>query len=331
MNFNSVLFFQLPFEEKIFTVDEKSGKTAVQFVSFDQNSELNFNGNIVEISREYLQKNSIFSDQLPENQHKFNSENETQYLEKLEKVISFIKENDLPKLVISRIKKEDYRENNSSGKLNLTQTFLNLCDAYPNAFAYFFIKDGICWMGAFSELLGKFDKENSAFKTMALAGTLPVDEEWTTKEKEEQKPVADFIISVLNRYGNDVIVSETYNHISGNIKHLRTDFITKINESDLENVISELHPTPAVCGVPTKYCQKAILDFEKHDRSFYSGYIRINLENSTRFFVNLRCAQFTKDSVLMYVGGGITAESSATKEWRETELKSQAISRNLAY
>ena len=188
------------------------------------------------------------------------------------------------------------------------------CKSYPNAFVYFFIKEGKCWIGAFSELLGKFDKKTSEFETMSLAGTLPVNETWTAKEIEEQKPVTNFIKNILKNYSSEVEQSETYDHISGNIKHLRTDFKAKIMSEDLENLISELHPTPAVCGIPKDLCKSAIEKFESHPRNFYAGYIKVETEETVQYFVNLRCAEFFENACLIYVGGGITAESSPEKE-----------------
>ena len=164
---------------------------------------------------------------------------------------------------------------------------------------------------------------------MSLAGTIPVNETWTTKEIEEQKPVSLYIRNVLKNYSDLVEESETHDHISGNIKHLRTDFKAIIERSDLEKIISELHPTPAVCGIPKEFCKEIISNIEKFPRELYAGYIKIETEDFIYFFVNLRCAKLYKNAVHAFVGGGITAESNPQKEWRETELKSEAILKNL--
>lgn len=318
-----MLYFRFPFSDSIFTVNENSDKKSVSFLSFDETESIDFYGNI----EEFFFNENILSNQISTELLEFKEENQFEYEAKLGKVIEFIKENQLSKLVISRRKVFDFEEK----KINLSQTFLNLCKSYPNAFVYFFIKDGKCWIGAFSELLGKFDKKTSEFETMSLAGTLPVNETWTAKEIEEQKPVTDFMKNILKNYSSEVEQSETYDHISGNIKHLRTDFKAKIMSEDLENLISELHPTPAVCGIPKDLCKSAIEKFESHPRNFYAGYIKVETEETVQYFVNLRCAEFFENACLIYVGGGITAESSPEKEWRETELKSEAILRNLKF
>lgn len=324
-----MIFFRFPFSETIFTINENETQNGVSFFSFDKEEILNFKGNLKEISLDEFLNHEIFTDFLTTELLGFHEENESEYQEKLRNVIDFIKENKLSKLVISRRKLLVYKEVIESGNINISQTFLNLCKSYPNAFVYFFIKNGRCWMGAFSELLGKFNKKTSEFETMSLAGTIPTNESWTKKEIEEQKPVTDFIKNTLQHFCEKVEESETFDHISGNIKHLRTDFKAKIESENLEKIIAELHPTPAVCGIPKEFCKKAIYDFEKYSRSLYAGYIRVETEEKVQYFVNLRCAEFFQNQAIIYVGGGITSESSPKKEWQETELKSEAILKNI--
>ena len=50
---------------------------------------------------------------------------------------------------------------------------------------------------------------------------------------------------------------------------------------------------------------------------------------TSELFVNLRCMQLLKDKVAIYVGGGITGESSPESEWQETALKSNTMLRVL--
>ena len=256
----------------------------------------------------------------------FSPEEKVEYVNKIERVIDFVKKENLPKLVISRQKLVEFDD----AQLNLSQTFLNLCKTYPNAFVYLFRKNGVCWMGAFSEILGKFDRVSGQFETMSLAATLPVEETWSKKEIEEQKPVTNFVRETLEKFTDEVEQSETYDHISGNIKHLRTDFKAHVNEEELERIIQALHPTPAVCGIPKDFCRNAIADFEDHSRNFYAGYIKVESTEIIQYFVNLRCAEFFSNAALIYVGGGITADSSPQKEWQETELKTEAIFKNLS-
>ncbi|WP_442905772.1 chorismate-binding protein, partial [Kaistella sp.] len=147
-----MIFFRFPFSEIIYTTDETSASEAVSFLSFDQSEKLDFKGNIKAISISEFLNHEIFNDDLKMELLDFREETSEEYQKKLLNVIDFIKENQLSKLVISRRKLVEF----NGSKLSLSQTFLNLSESYKNAFVYFFIKDGKCWLGAFSELLGKF-------------------------------------------------------------------------------------------------------------------------------------------------------------------------------
>ncbi len=319
-----MIYFKLPFDEKLYSTDENSDENSVSFYSFGGENQINFNGNIVEIDSERFDQASISSEFLPEDNNHFSAETKEEYLENLRKVIDVIKRNQLPKLVYSR--RKIFTEFN---EFDLKKSFKNLCQSYPNAFRYIFINGETSWMGAFSEVLGKFNKETHDFETMSLAGTLPVSESWSEKEIEEQKPVTTYIRNILNNYSENTEESDTYDHISGNIKHLRTDFKAKIKTEDLDKIIHELHPTPAVCGIPKEFCKENIQNLEKFPRELYAGYIKIETEKTVQYFVNLRCSKLYKNAVHLFVGGGITAQSSPEKEWIETELKSEVVFKNL--
>ncbi|AZI67537.1 hypothetical protein EIB71_07615 [Kaistella daneshvariae] len=322
-----MIYFRSPFSDQILTAEDSSTENAVSFISFDGAEKIDFKGKIHEISRSEFLKNPVFSENISEILNSFKTEKKDDYTAKISRVIGFVKKENLQKLVISRRKLVDFENR----KLNLSQTFLNLCETYPNAFVYLFLKDGICWIGAFSELLGKFNKENGEFETMSLAATLPLHENWSAKEIEEQKPVTDFLKNTLSSFTENVLQSETYDHISGNIKHLRTDFKANVEAENVEKIIEALHPTPAVCGIPKDFCKNAILEFESSARKFYAGYIKVENSAEIQYFVNLRCAEVFNNAALLYVGGGITADSSPEKEWQETELKAEAILKNLEF
>ena len=320
-----MIYFKLPFDEGLHSVDKEAHKNAVNFYSYNSLSHIDFNGNIIKVNQEEFNTTPITSESLINDTTNFTAETKEEYCNTLQQVIGVIKENNLPKLVYSR--RKIFTDFNI---IDYKESFNNLCKSYPNAFRYLFNDGENAWMGAFSEVLGKFNKITHEFETMALAGTLPVLEEWSEKEIEEQKPVTTYIQNILKNYSEQIQQSETYDHVSGNIKHLRTDFKTTIKPEDLDKIIKDLHPTPAVCGIPKDFCNENIRKYEKFPREFYAGYIKVETEESILYFVNLRCARLYKDSVHVFVGGGITAQSNPEKEWTETELKSEAILKNLA-
>lgn len=321
-----MIYFKFPFDEKLYSTDENSNTNSINFHSFNNAERIDIAGKVIEKDLSEFANLEMSSQILPEDETQFIAETQEEYLQKLEEVIKIIKENNLQKLVLSRRKIfTDFTE------INLKESFNNLCRNYPNAFKYLFFDGETSWMGAFSEVLGKFNKSTHEFETMSIAGTIPVSEEWTEKEIEEQKPVSSYIRNILEKYrdSHSIQESEIYDHISGNIKHLKTDFKIKINPENLDSIIQELHPTPAVCGIPKDFCREIIEKVEKFPRELYAGYIKIETEDYIQYFVNLRCARLYKNSVHLFVGGGITAQSNPEKEWQETELKSEAVLKNL--
>lgn len=319
-----MIYFKLPFDENLYSTDNNNDESHLVFYPFEGPETIKHYGKIININSEESAFKNLENSLLPKDNKHFAAETKDEYLKNVENVIAVINENKLPKLVYSRRKIiTDFHS------IDLTKSFGNLCEVYPNAFRYLFINEENAWMGAFSEVLGKFNKKTHDFETMSLAGTLPVSESWSEKEIEEQKPVTEYIRNILENYSDEVEESATYDHISGNIKHLRTDFKARITPENLDYIIQQLHPTPAVCGIPKDFCKEKISEIEKFPRELYAGYIKIETEENIFYFVNLRCCKLYQDSVHIFVGGGITAQSSPEKEWRETELKSEAILKNL--
>ncbi|MGB0175928.1 MAG: chorismate-binding protein, partial [Owenweeksia sp.] len=94
-----------------------------------------------------------------------------------------------------------------------------------------------------------------------------------------------------------------------------------------DELLYNLHPTPAVGGWPKKEALAYIEDHEKHDRAYYSGYFGLRTKDSFAYYVNLRCMQVYNNAVVLYAGGGILADSDPVSEWEETEAKLQTLLR----
>lgn len=204
-------------------------------------------------------------------------------------------------------------------------------ERYENAFVSMVkLPYGAIWIGASPETL--IESSEGEIRTCSLAGTKwGVQDEanlkWTDKEVDEQKIVTDYIVHRLeNEFEKiEVNLKGPYNYPSGHLYHLKTDI--KIDHvSDLNGLVNVLHPTPAVCGQPKGNSLDFIRMYEGYDRKFYSGYLGpVNMKDSTKLFVNLRCAELVKESASIYVGGGIVKRSNPTIEWEETEEKAQVI------
>jgi isochorismate synthase len=276
----------------------------------------------------------------------FNSKDKEQHIELVEKGISSIKINMFKKVVLSR------REFVNVSEFNLIKTFENLLNNYPLAFVYCWYHPKIgLWFGATPETLMKI--EGNQFSMMSLAGTQEykgtLNVVWEDKEQKEQQIVTNFITESLEPLVENLKVSEVETVKAGNLVHLKTmiNANLKLETFNLKHILSVLHPTPAVCGMPKNEAKTFILKNEPYNREFYTGYLgelnfesvvkprsgNRNIENrayaitkkSTQLYVNLRCMQIKNDEALIYVGGGITEASKAEKEWEETVSKSKVI------
>ena len=252
------------------------------------------------------------------------------HIKRVEKAIDAINNNDLEKVVLSR--KEEVAINDFS----LESSYLELLQRYKNALVYVWYHPKIgLWMGATPEIL--LELQGSDFKTMSLAGTQRFEEGkqvvWESKELEEQEIVTQFIKHQLNEISTDLKIDATETFKAGSLLHLRTKVEGKLNpKSSLKKLIEGLHPTPAVCGFPRDVAKAFILKNENYNREFYTGFLgEINLgyedtnDKKSHLFVNLRCMQIDNNTASIYVGGGITKDSIAKKEWQETVNKTATM------
>lgn len=320
----SICLFKLPDSAQIFKLDTAEEASIFNLHSFNNRETISLKGKFIPITSKEVLALKITQQNIGQSFHG-TPLSKSEYLEKVNRVIEVVKQHKIPKLVFSR-RKWIAKEN-----IDLSASFLQLCSDYPDALVYLILAENTAWLGATPEILGEYDKENHIFKTMSLAGTLPKEEAWSKKEIEEQKPVTTYLRSVLGKYSVLVEVSPTYDYVLSNIKHLRTDLTTELAPKDLVPLIDDLHPTPAVCGIPKAFCKAKIEELENLNRKFYSGYLQIETEKKRLYFVNLRCAELFSNGALLYVGGGITALSDPNKEWKETELKSEAIAHRLRF
>jgi len=249
-----------------------------------------------------------------------------EYLQIVNDLINKLNETDLQKAVYSRTKTFD-----GKGVDDAIRIFTNLEKAYENAFIFFVnITNEVSWIGASPELL--LSQDNDCMQTMALAGTQicldsdVIDIEWKRKEKREQEYVCKYIEEQLNSTVCQFDKGRTITVKAGNVCHIQTPYTIYADEEKYWELVKKLHPTPAICGLPARDALEEINRIEKYDRGYYAGFLGpLNIFLNTRMYVNLRSARISNNQIQLFVGGGITAESQAHKEWDETEIKSQTI------
>lgn len=297
-----------------------------------------------ECEHQVLEISNLQVDKSLNSDSKINSSGQSYHINLVNKGIDAIENGELEKVVLSRSEKQTVSEHPIA-------IFKRLFNTYKNAMVYcwYHPKVGL-WLGATPELL--FKVEGQQLTTISLAGTQPYSvngtPKWTKKELEEQQIVTDFLANQISPYTTNTKISEVETIRAGNLWHLKTRLISRIDsKSELKSIIEALHPTPAVCGFPKEKAKIFILNNEGYNRQFYTGFLgelnlkiaktrntnRRNVENNaysvvktqSNFYVNLRCMQILDNTATIYVGGGITKGSVAEKEWEETQNKAKTI------
>ncbi len=240
----------------------------------------------------------------------------------LKKAIVDISADDLEKVVLARTIK-------LTGELNTHAVFNELESRLPDAFVYHLILNGVNYIGATPEVL--ITQQGLKVNSASLAGTIKNNKlnatiSWTDKEFHEQSLVTEFVLRQYKQSCNNVVVSDLQNFIAGPVTHLYQNISGSLKELHaIDDLITALHPTPAVCGLPVEKAKRWLKDHEPIDREYYAGYIGFMESGNTNLYVNLRCLKYSNNVSTLYFGGGIVKDSTYLKELEETEHKAQTL------
>jgi len=234
--------------------------------------------------------------------------------------------NDLfKKLVLSR---------NEIGALpdhfSISDVFHKACKCYPRMMVYMcYTPQTGLWMGCSPEII--ISGKQKYWHTVALAGTQPLKngrlpETWSDKDRKEQRYVSEYIEENLRQLAVDIREEGPYSQRAGQLAHLKSDFSFVLNDrKDVMKLLTTLHPTPAVCGLPKLKAYNFINQMEGYDRRYYAGIVGPVSDDETHLFVNLRCAELFKDKMVLYAGGGLLKESDELSEAKEIIEKMKTI------
>ena len=91
-------------------------------------------------------------------------------------------------------------------------------------------------------------------------------------------------------------------------------------------LVGQLHPTPAVGGLPRAAALAAIAELEGFERGLYAGPVGwVDARGEGEWAVALRGASLDGSRARLVAGAGIVAGSDPDAEWDETEAKLQAM------
>ncbi len=241
------------------------------------------------------------------------------YITKVNQIVNILKKEG-GKVVLSKV---TCGQHSISNFYKLVENYFSY---YANSFRYlYFTPTTGCWIGASPEILLKYDCEREELQTMSLAGTRIFDKTnapWDLKNIEEHNYVTQYIVNKLTKVGLNINVSDEENLQFGDIEHLCHRILANnVNATQIEFILDELNPTPALAGYPLKKALDTIHNFENHERRCYGGYVSICNNKNIDAYVNIRCANFDATHFCIYSGGGLTKDSDPSAEWEETENK----------
>lgn len=189
------------------------------------------------------------------------------------------------------------------------------------------------FLGLTPETLIQWDGKN--ISTMALAGTWSPDDQiihpdqLDLKIREEHQFVIQDICEKLN-HDNDklAVVQKTQILNLPVLSHLKTEIQQPChNQQDFIRGIEKLHPTAAL-GIYPKSDQLA-LEFSKlplqNQRNDFGAPFGVIGNNWGHVVVAIRYLTWNVQTLKIYVGCGVTAQSQLAQEWAELELKKQSI------
>ncbi|MCP3964542.1 MAG: isochorismate synthase [bacterium] len=195
-----------------------------------------------------------------------------------------------------------------------------------------FCRESSTFLGATPERL--VTRRGRSFVTEALAGSIASGGEGaerllrSDKDRREHQLVVDEIVRRLGPLSEQLEVgSPPRVRELRDVLHLLTPVTGTLAEPrHVLELVEELHPTPAVGGVPTETAMRWISEHERSSRGWYAAPVGwFDAEGDGDFAVALRSCVLRGAEAFLYAGAGIVRDSDPELEYTETELKKQAL------
>lgn len=197
-----------------------------------------------------------------------------------------------------------------------------------------------CWVfgvaglvGATPELL--FRRRGRSVSARVLAGTAwphdGMDDQSlarqlldSAKNQEEHRFAVDSLAATLRPFCSELTLPAGPSVLRlRNVVHLATDVsATLTHDVSLLTLAGAAHPTAAVGGTPTDTAVGLIAELERMDRGRYAGPVGwIDSAGDGELGIALRCAQLEANTVRLFAGCGIVADSDPDAEVAEANAK----------
>jgi menaquinone-specific isochorismate synthase len=220
----------------------------------------------------------------------------------------------------------------AAGPIDVRWPLRRLAANYPMCWT--FHVDGL--FGATPELLVR--RERGLVTSRVLAGTIrrTGDDEHdlalaaalarSSKDHEEHEYAVRSVADALEPHCSSMIVPETpfVLHLP-NVMHLASDVAGVVHDSATVSSLqlaASLHPSAAVGGTPTAAAVALIAEIEGMDRGRYAGPVGwMDATGDGEWGIALRSAEIAGDTVRLFAGCGIVADSDPEAELAEAQAK----------
>lgn len=240
-----------------------------------------------------------------------------------------IKQGQAVKIVLARKMEVDFAQ-----PPTIVSILKELTSNQTRSFVFAIEKEQDCFVGATPERLVRIDKQQ--LFSACLAGTAPrgiskaEDDKigqalWKDKKnREEHNHVVHMIRGALEASCEAIdIPDEPVVYPLKNLQHLYTPVVAKLKEGfTIFDVLRDLHPTPALGGLPREASLTFIREYESLDRGWYGAPIGwLDAYANGEFAVAIRSAVVQDKKATLFAGCGVVKDSIPEEEYEETMMK----------
>ena len=258
------------------------------------------------------------------------------WCERVERARAAIREGAFDKVVLAR--SEEWHAP-LGFSFDAFQTAHRLREEYPTCKVFLFQQeDGSAFVGATPELL--LGLKGAEVEAVSLAGTtrrghsVLEDEALgealvaSAKDQHEHRLVTEAIRQSFEPVVENLEIGKEPHLLKlHNVQHLETPIRARLDRTrGIMELVSRLHPTPAVGGTPSLKAQRWLEENESLERGWYAGLVGFVTSGGDGLFaVAIRSAMMRPDRAWAFAGAGLVADSDPELEWEETALKLQAM------
>ncbi|MGY0693219.1 isochorismate synthase [Virgibacillus sp. FSP13] len=216
----------------------------------------------------------------------------------------------------------------------ITPILDKLIATQTNSYVFAFEHDDDCFIGATPERLVKLERQQ--LLSTCLAGTAPrgktADEDkkisqsllHDSKNRDEHDFVVKMIRQAIKDYCTNIqLPDEPIVYPLKNLQHLYTPVRATLKDGySIFDIIKELHPTPALGGVPREESLAFIREHEQLDRGWYGAPVGwLDSNQNGEFAVAIRSGLIQGDEASLFAGCGVVKDSDPEAEYEETQIK----------